>query len=81
MNMSNDPIFLKMLQEIESLRNGRDMYRSDIDELKAQIKRLTVERDEARRWLCQRLEWFEGGDGTQAANERGWDCFKGQIYD
>jgi hypothetical protein len=34
------------------------------------------ERDEARRWFCQRAEWLDGGDGTQTASEHGWDCFK-----
>jgi hypothetical protein len=40
------------------------------------LKTARDERDEARRWFCQRAEWIEGGDGTQTAKELGWDCFK-----
>lgn len=40
------------------------------------IERLTAERDEARREVC---EWVEMDEATSAGVEaelRGWDCFK-----
>ena len=60
--------------EIESLRHGqREMMRT--------IATLKVERDEARREVCQLMrpdEYNEPFDGTvfEYAAHRGWDCFK-----
>ena len=45
-------------------------------QMERDIATLKAERDEARRWFCQRSEWLDGGDGTQTASEYGWDCFK-----
>ena len=58
-------------QEIEKLRGMLEVQ----DEM---VKHYVSERDEARRWFCQRAEWLDGGDGTQTAKEHGWDCFKDQ---
>jgi predicted RNase H-like nuclease (RuvC/YqgF family) len=50
---------------------------SDLQELKAIIERLTAERDEARREVC---EWEHHWDKTSSeqyyADKRRWDCFK-----
>lgn len=45
-------------------------------QMERDIETLRAERDEARRWFCQRSEWLDGGDGTQTASEHGWDCFR-----
>ena len=78
----------KLEQRIVLLTNMHASVQAMLDALHiehAQLLRernkLIEERDEVRRWLCQRLEWDTGGDGTDAAKERGWDCFNGQIYD
>jgi hypothetical protein len=49
--------------------------RTEMTEMKAQIKQLTKERDEARREAC------ENGSTTEIAARslakfKGWDCFK-----
>jgi len=42
-------------------------------ELEREIARLTAERDEARRLICD-LSWE---DSKEVAAQLGWDCFKG----
>ena len=86
--IGRDNLLSAAAREIEildiSLRASGDQVRAqhqEIENLKAERDRLLAERDEARRWLCQRLAWDTGGDGTNEAKERGWDCFQGQIYD
>jgi hypothetical protein len=49
---------------------------SIIEEQKAEIIRLTEERDDARRELCNRCYGRLNARG--AANLRGWDCYKNQ---
>jgi hypothetical protein len=40
------------------------------------IERLTVERDKARRELCQEIFTNGGLRPSEYARHRGWDCFK-----
>jgi molecular chaperone DnaK (HSP70) len=49
---------------------------SIIEEQKAEIIRLTEERDEARRELCNR--YYGRLNARGAANLRGWNCYKNQ---
>ena len=53
---------------------------STIEEQKAEIKRLRMERDEARREVCDWMNTDESGcvksGSAETAIERGWDCFK-----
>jgi hypothetical protein len=48
----------------------------DICEAYETIQRLTKERDEARREVCNLLWQKWSGTETQVAEQRGWDCFK-----
>ena len=41
-----------------------------------EIDRITDERDEARREVCNLLWQKWSGTETQVAEQRGWDCFK-----
>ena len=43
---------------------------------KLTIARLTKERDEARRELCQADAIYHGENDVDIAKERGWDCFE-----
>ncbi len=45
-------------------------------ELEREIARLTAERDEARREVCEMLERDAGFLAQRQAASRGWDCFK-----
>jgi hypothetical protein len=40
-----------------------------------EIERITAERDEARREVCE-LSYFGKEDVREYAKHRGWDCFK-----
>ena len=50
------------------------------EEQKAEIKRLRMERDAARREVCDWMNTDESGcvknGSAETAIERGWDCFK-----
>ena len=58
---------------VKELRNRR----SNMAEMEIEIARLTEERDEARREVCN---WSVGvglkATSQAVAEERGWDCFK-----
>ena len=41
-----------------------------------EIERLRVERDEARREVCEWVEMDEATSARVEAELRGWDCFK-----
>ena len=47
-----------------------------LEENRREVERLTTERDEARREVCELLYNRQGGWPKEHANERGWDCFK-----
>ena len=57
---------------------------STIEEQKAEIKRLRMDRDAARREVCEMTPRYEGRhddtfeESRGVAVERGWDCFKNQ---
>jgi len=82
---SGNEWFQVAADEIERLH---DELVSKADELAAtvrQLRKVEVERDEARRWLCQVLakpEFVTGlakpdqGRPHDFAKEQGWDCFK-----
>jgi len=44
-------------------------------EAREEIKRLTAERDEARRMYCGRVSRDVPLDAFEIAKNRGWDCF------
>ena len=46
-----------------------------------EIDRITDERDEARREVCNLLWQKWSGTETQVAEQRGWDCFKENTND
>jgi hypothetical protein len=58
---------------VKELRNRR----SNMAEMEIEIARLTEERDEARREVCN---WSVGvglkATSQAVAEERGWDCYK-----
>lgn len=45
--------------------------RTEMTDMKEQIKRLREERDEARREVCEAEKYCR-----EEANRRGWDCYK-----
>lgn len=47
-----------------------------LEENRREVERLTTERDEARREVCELLYNRQGGWPKEHANERGWDCYK-----
>ena len=55
--------------------------KQEIQRLNEQVTILTAERDEARRFVCNR-EWLMTGRVSTPeaiADERGWDCFKQEV--
>ena len=50
-----------------------------LEENRREVERLTTERDEARREVCELLYNRQGGWPKEHATERGWDCFKETI--
>jgi len=81
LRLFNYPLEREAADEIERLRtqlemwqDGNIMSESHHDE----IKRLTAERDEARREVCNLRPSVCLGAQTavEFANHRGWDCFK-----
>lgn len=64
--------------EIERLRNERNAFEAERDELIRISNKLKRERDEARRDLCHADEGWQFSDAVARikAAERGWDCFK-----
>jgi len=61
--------------EIERLRNERNAFEAERDELVRISNKLKHERDEARREVCVLMQRTGFLRGDYAA-ERGWDCFK-----
>lgn len=59
--------------EIERLRNERNAFEAERDELISISNKLKRERDEARREI---LESIHPDDRRAYAEARGWDCFK-----
>ena len=47
-----------------------------LEENRREVERLTTERDEARREVCELLYNRQGGWPKEHANERGWDCYE-----
>ncbi len=47
-----------------------------IARLQAEIARLTAERDEARRWICEQKASCSDRDAKWWAGVHTWDCFK-----
>jgi hypothetical protein len=62
--MSDDP-FSRLAQSVDELIFQRD-------QLKIEVGRLKVERDEARREVC----YASTQPPRECAEDRGWDCFK-----
>jgi hypothetical protein len=67
--------------EIERLRNelvrNADEFAKTLTELRQRVETLTVERDEARREICEKVSAYSPSvTAKQWARERGWDCFK-----
>ena len=52
-----------------------------LEENRREVERLTTERDEARREVCELLYNRQGGWPKEHATERGWDCFKENTND
>ena len=77
--MTCEPIGVRNQQMERDIADLKVCLNASADQVRAQhieMETLRAERDVARRWLCRRSEWVHGGDGTQTANEHGWDCFK-----
>ncbi len=58
--------------DLHYIEDAADELESKCDE----IARLTAERDEARREVCEMLERDAGFLAQRQAASRGWDCFK-----
>ena len=77
--MTCEPVGVRNQQMERDIADLKACVNASADQVRAQhaeLETLKAERDEARRWCCQRSEWLDGGDGTQTASEHGWDCFK-----
>ena len=61
--------------EIERLRNERNAFEAERDELIRISNKLKRERDEARREVCA-LDADIMEDQMEYARHRGWDCYK-----
>jgi predicted RNase H-like nuclease (RuvC/YqgF family) len=61
--------------EIERLRNERNAFEAERDELVRISNKLKHERDEARREACG-TDGGTIGESMLEAKQRGWDCFK-----
>lgn len=72
------PICQEAADEIERLRNTRDALEAERDELIRIANKLTRERDEARREVCnnEANHLPTMADPRREAKRRGWDCFK-----
>ncbi len=75
--MSDDPLS-RAHQEIERLIDERDKSRSWRRMRKDQetIRKLTKERDEARRLYCENAILPTFMTAKENAKVRGWDCYK-----
>lgn len=66
--------------EVGDLKTRLDTAWGDVGAMQGIVARVTAERDEARREVCNsgRKYWFTHGiNGPKRfAEERGWDCFK-----
>lgn len=70
--------------EIERLRNERNAFEAERDELVRISNKLKHERDEARREVCSMNETglrMNESDKKREAKRRGWDCFKEEAKD
>ena len=82
-------MFMEAADEIERLRNERNAFEAERDELVRISNKLKHERDEARRRLCAELleveghpSGWKGARGAAGIAERlGWDCFKENTND
>jgi hypothetical protein len=63
----------RLRTQLEMWQDGNIMSESHHDE----IKRLTAERDEARREVCD-MEGETAGGALLEARKRGWDCYEDQ---
>ena len=63
---------------VNRLRTNRECLAPCLmDEAADTIERLTAERDEARREVCQwEHHWDKTSSEQYYADKRGWDCFK-----
>lgn len=53
------------------------LLRSAVIDCRIEITRLTAERDEARREICERIAAYVYWMSVeQLARERGWDCYE-----
>jgi tRNA(Ile2) C34 agmatinyltransferase TiaS len=68
--------FTQVTDAVQELAAMAELKSIIIEEQNAEIIRLTEERDEARRELCNRCYGRLNARG--AANLRGWDCYKNQ---
>jgi|LakMenE18May11ns_1017448.scaffolds.fasta_scaffold9722827_2 hypothetical protein len=66
-------IFSQSADEIERLRNERNAFEAERDELISISNKLKRERDEARRMFCK---CHAQAEAIGYAEGRGWDCFK-----
>jgi hypothetical protein len=73
-------IFSQAADEIERLRNERNAFEAERDELIRISNKLNRERDEARREVCE-ADTDTHGAALLEAERRGWDCFKENTND
>ena len=68
---------------VNRLRTNRECLAPCLmDEAADTIERLTAERDEARREVCQwEHHWDKTSSEQYYADKRGWDCFKEDAND
>jgi hypothetical protein len=65
-------------EHAELVRNA-DECRETLTELRHRVETLTAERDQARRALLIMLAGTDISMLHRLADERGWDCFKGDA--
>ena len=83
-----DRDIVELRDQLEVEENAVNHLHTDRNNLRLEVERLRVERDEARMWICRfdaesrskhaRRCGMSDYDYTplQMARERGWDCFK-----
>ena len=62
----------RLRTQLEMWQDGNIMSESHHDE----IKRLTAERDEARRWICEQKASISDKEAKWWAEVHTWDCYK-----
>ena len=62
-------------KQMHEERDENELLKSTVTDCRIEIERLTAERDEARREVCE-SEQYCVDRSREEAERRGWDCYK-----